>query len=120
MSNTDQGKKFADQATGMAREATMRGQMGMEQSAKVAQESMSMAAESTSQFGLKVLEIARTNVDSFFDFAQKVMTTKDPSALMELWTTHTQKQLETYSKQAQDLAQFGQKLAGKATDFMPR
>lgn len=109
MSNIDQGKKFADQATGMARDATKRGQ-----------DSMAMAAESSSQFGLKVLEIARTNVDSFFDFAQKIMTTKDPGALMELWTTHTQKQLETYSKQAQELSQFGQKMAGKATDFMPK
>jgi hypothetical protein len=116
MSNVDHGRKLADKTAGMANEATAK----MEHSAKVAQESMSMAAENTSQFGLKVLEIARTNVDSFFDFAQKIMTTKDPSAVMELWTSHTKKQLETYSKQAQELAQFGQKLAGKATDFMPR
>jgi hypothetical protein len=115
MTNTDQGRKFAEKTAGMANEATAR----MEQGAKAAQESMSMVAENTSQFGLKVLEIARENVDSFFDFAQKVMTTKDPSALMELWTTHTQKQLETYSKQAQELAQFSQKMVGKATDFMP-
>ena len=115
MSNIDQGKKLADKTVGMAHEATAR----MEQSARVAQESMSMAAANTSEFGLKVLEIARTNVDSFFEFAQKIMTTKDPGALMELWTTHTQKQLETYSKQAQELAQFGQKLAGKAADLMP-
>jgi hypothetical protein len=72
------------------------------------------------EFSLKVIEISRANIDSFFDFALKVARTRDPSAMVELWTAHTQKQLETFGKQAQELTLLGQKLASKAADRIPR
>jgi hypothetical protein len=62
-----------------------------------------------------MLEIARENTAAFFDFAQKVATTREPNAMIELFTAHMQKQMEMFSKQSQELTALGQKLASKGT-----
>ena len=36
---------------------------------------------------------------------------KTPAEAMELWTSHTRKTLETYTAQAKELAEIGQKVA---------
>jgi hypothetical protein len=113
MAQFNQGDRIANEAAGIARDTVKKGEAATEQSLHAAQEGFAMAAESTRDFNLKMIEIARANTEAFFDFAQKAATTREPGALMELFTTHTKKQMEMFSKQSQELTVLGQKLAGK-------
>ena len=36
---------------------------------------------------------------------------RSPAEALELWTSHTRKQLETFTTQAKELAELGQKIA---------
>ncbi len=113
MAEFNQGKRTVDQVTGAAHDAMKKSEAVTQQSVQAAQESLSMASEGLRDFHLKMIEIARENTESFFDFARKVATAKEPAALMELFTEHTKKQMEMFSKQSHDLTALGQQLSGK-------
>src|ERR1700690_2472915 len=113
MAEFNRGERIANEAAGVARDTMKKGEAVTEQSLPAAQEGLATATESARDFNLKMIEIARENTEAFFDFAQKAATTREPSALVELFTTHTKKQMEMFSKQSQELTVLGQKLAGK-------
>ena len=110
----------ANESANVIRDSMKRGEAAVERSAEVGQEAFSMAAENSSELSLKIIEIARANTEEFFDFTEKLATTKDPTALMELWKDHTQKQFQMFSKQSQELMMLGQQLAGKSVTLVPR
>jgi len=112
MSMDEQGKKIAEKSAGVARDAMKKGEMTAEQSVQAAQESYATAVDGVRQFNLKIIEMLRTNTESFFEFAEQVASTKDPNAIVQLWTSRTQQQMEAFAKQGQELAALGQKLAG--------
>jgi hypothetical protein len=114
MAETDQGKRFADKAGGMARDTMKKGEVAAEQSVHAAQQGFALASESVREFNLKVIEIAQQNMQAFFEFAQKAATAQEPSAVMELFAEHSRKQMEMFSKQSQELTGLGQKLASKS------
>jgi hypothetical protein len=120
MSQFEQGKKIADKAATTARDTWNKGQAATEQTAQAAQESFSATADSVRDFNLKVLEMARTNSNAFFDFALEVAGTKEPTQLMELWAQHARKQFETMGKQSQELTSMGQKLASASAEPLSR
>lgn len=113
MAEFDRGKRIADDATSIARDTMKKGEAATEQSLHAAQEGFAMASESAREFNLKMIEIARENTESFFDFAKKVATTREPTALMELFSAHTQNQIEMFTKQSHELTALGQKVASK-------
>jgi phasin len=78
---------------------------------KLFENTYSTAVDGMREYSLKVLEIARTNADTAFDYAQKIMSVKSPSEIMELSSTHARKQLETLTAQSKELAALGQKVA---------
>jgi hypothetical protein len=79
-----------------------------------------MASEGFRDLNVKMIEIARENTEAFFDFARKVATTKEPTALMELFSEHTKKQMEMFKKQGHDLTALGQQLSGKTMASVTR
>ena len=110
----------ANESTKVVRDTMKRGEAAAERSAQVGQEAFSMAVHNGSELNLKIIENARANMEAFFDFTEELATTKDPSALMELWKDHTQKQFEMFGKQAQELMLLGQQLAGNSVSLVPR
>ena len=69
-----------------------------------------------STYSAKVMEFVKANTTSSLDFAQELFGVKTPSEALELWTTHTRKQLETYTAQAKELAELGQKIATETAE----
>src|SRR5580698_9884653 len=49
--------------------------------------------EETRDHQLDMIDIARANAESAFDFARDLLSARTPSQVMELCTTHAQKQL---------------------------
>ena len=120
MSQVEQGKKIADKAVGAARDSWNKGKAATEQSAQAGQEAILASADSVRDFNRKVLEMAKTNTNTLFDFALAVAGTKEPSEIMELWSQHTQKQFEILRKQDQELTSMGQKVATASTEPLSR
>ena len=69
-----------------------------------------------SAYSTKVMEFIKANSTSSLDFAQELFGVKSPAEALELWTSHTKKTLETYTAQAKELAELGQKIATETAE----
>lgn len=73
-------------------------------------------SKGASEYSAKLIEFFKANTTSSLDFAQELFGVKSPSEALELWTSHTRKQFETYTAQAKELAELGQKVAAEAAE----
>ena len=71
-------------------------------------------------YNLKMIDMAQANADAVFELARRLATTKAPSDITELWTSHAKKQFETLTEQTKELSAFGQKIAGESTEPITR
>jgi hypothetical protein len=110
MSVYEQTKKAGDEGADVARETIRKGRAKAEQVVEAAQEGMQMAGDGARQMNLKLIEVMRSNSETFFEFAEEIASARDPSQLLEIWARYTQKQMEFLSKQGQELASLGQRL----------
>ncbi|MBR1270900.1 phasin [Bradyrhizobium sp. AUGA SZCCT0222] len=74
------------------------------------------ANKGASAYSAKLFEFFKANTTSSLDFAQDLLSVKTPAAAMELWTSHAKKQFETFSAQAKELAELGQKVATETVE----
>jgi phasin len=81
------------------------------QATKQFENTYSTAVDGIREYSLKVLEIARTNADTAFDYAKQIVSVKSPSEMIELSTAHARKQIETLTAQTKELTTLGQKVA---------
>jgi len=64
----------------------------------------------------KLMEFLKANTTSTLDFAQELFGVKTPAEAMELWTSHSRESFETFSAQAKELAELGQKVATETVE----
>ena len=83
MTEHDQSKKFADKSAATANKAFAT----VEQSARAVEQSYSVSLENIRAFNLKMIDMARANVEAVLDLSQQIATAKAPSDVVELWTT---------------------------------
>jgi phasin len=69
------------------------------------------AAKGVADYNLKLLEIARANTSTAFDYAHELLRVKSLPELIALSTAHSRKQLEAMTAQTKELTE----LAVKAT-----
>jgi phasin len=86
-----------------------------EQATDVLKESYAAAAKGATEFNLKIMEIARTNTNTAFEYAQELMRMKSPSEFVTLSTEHARKQLDTIITQAKELTVLAQKVSSEIT-----
>lgn len=67
-------------------------------------------------YSAKLIEFFKANTISSLDFAQELFSVKSPTEAVELWTSHARKQFETYTAQAKELAELGQKVASETAE----
>jgi hypothetical protein len=116
MTEHDQSKKFADKSAATANKAFAT----VEHSARAAEQTYSVSLENIRAFNLKMIDMARTNVEAVLDLTQQIATAKAPSDIIELWTTHARKQFEMLSDQSQELATLAHKMAGESAETITR
>lgn len=69
------------------------------------------ATRGASDYATKLLEIARTNTDEAFGFAQALLGSRSVTDAFELMNSHARKQFELLTTQSKDLVELGQKVA---------
>jgi phasin len=109
-------REIAEKSVAQAKENYEKMKSATEQATDVLEDTYATATKGVSDYGLKVIEAARENVNSAFDFASQLMTAKSLSEVVELSTAHTRKQYEAVTAQTKELAAIAQKAAVAAAE----
>src|SRR6516162_10915493 len=61
------------------------------------------ATKGTRDYGVRLIEAGRTNLNAAFDYATELLSAKSPSEAIELSTAQLRKQFETMAEQSKEL-----------------
>jgi phasin len=103
-------RAFAEQSVAQARKAFESFIDAANQAMGQIQGRAQAAQSSATEIAHKSLSYAEKNVESTFDFAQKLMQAKDASQIMALQSEYLSRQMQTLSTQVQDLGQSAAKI----------
>ena len=103
-------REFAEKSAARAKDAYGKTQAAVGQTTKVMEQTYSAASKGAAEFNLHLLDITQTNIDAAFDFARQLTRVTSLPEFVELLTAHVRKQIETLTKQTQDLTQLAQKV----------
>jgi phasin len=73
-------------------------------------------SKGASEYSAKLMEMMKANTTANLNFAQELLGIKSPSEALELWTSHTRQQSETFTAQVKDLAELSQKIATETVE----
>ncbi len=104
-------REMAEKSVSQAKENYEKLKSAAEEATDVLEDTYATATKGVSDYGLKVIEVARVNTNAAFDFASQLMTVKSLSEVVELSTAHSRKQFETLTAQSKELAAIAQKVA---------
>ncbi|TMJ23750.1 MAG: phasin [Alphaproteobacteria bacterium] len=109
-------REIAEKSVSQAKETYERMRSAAEEATDVLEDTYATATKGVSDFGLKLIEAARENTNSAFDFATQLMTIKSLSEAVEVSTAHTRKQYEAITAQSKELTAIAQKAAVDAAE----
>jgi len=109
-------REFAEKGAVQAKENYEKLKTAAEEATDILEDTYTSAAKGVSEYGLKVIEVARANTDAAFDFMTQIFGAKSPSELVEITTTHSRKQFEALTSQGKELATLAQKVATEASE----
>jgi phasin len=111
-------REFAERGVAQAKDTYEKMKAAAEEATDVLETTYSTATKGASNYGLRVIELARTNTNAAFDFAGEVMAAKTLSEVVELTSAHARKQFETLSEQSKELGTLAQKVATETAEPM--
>jgi phasin len=109
-------REIAEKGLSQAKESYEKMKAAAEEATDVIEDTYSTASKGASDYGLKLIEVARVNTNAAFDFANEMFKVKSPSEMVELTTAHARKQFETMSAQGKELATLAQKVATESVE----
>ena len=112
----EQMRAFAERGVSQARDNYAKFKDAAETHNGTMEAVFTSASKGASAYQAKVMEFIKTNTTTALDFAQELLGAKSPSEALELWTTHTRKQFETYTAQAKELGELSQKGAAETVE----
>jgi phasin len=112
----EQMRAFAEKGVSQARDNYAKFKDAAETHNGTMEAVFTTASKGASEYSAKLMEFLKTNTTSTLEFAQELFGVKTPSEALELWASHTRKQFETFSAQAKELAELGQKVATETVE----
>jgi phasin len=109
-------REFAERGVAQAKDTYEKMKAAAEEATDVLETTYSTATKGASDYGLKVIEVARVNTNAAFDFAGEVMAAKTLSEVVELTSAHARKQFETLTLQSKELGALAQKVATETAE----
>jgi phasin len=109
-------REFAERGVAQAKDTYEKMKAAAEEATDVLETTYSTATKGASDYGLKMIEVARANTNAAFDFAGEVMAAKTLSEVVELASAHARKQFETLSEQSKELNALAQKVATETSE----
>ena len=112
----EQMRAFAEKGVSQARDSYAKFKDAAETHNGTIEAVFTSASKGASEYSAKLIEFFKANTTSSLDFAQELFGVKTPAEAMELWTSHARKQFETFTAQAKELAELGQKVATETVE----
>src|ERR1700738_3077190 len=112
MSNMEMPEAFremTEKGVAHAKDTYAKAKAASEEAADLLQNTYAAVAKGTTDYNLKLIEIARTNTRATFDYAHELFGAKSPSEFIELSTAHARKQFEAMAAQTKELTELAQK-----------
>ena len=101
-------REFAQTSTAHIRPTVHEDNSGKQDVDSAIARTLTTASRSATDFNLQLLEMVRSNANSAFDFAHRLMGIRSPSELLEVSATHARKQFESFNAQTRQLATLAQ------------
>jgi phasin len=112
----EQMRAFAEKGVSQARDNYAKFKDAAETHNGTMEAVFTSASKGASAYSAKLMEFMKANTTSALDFAQELLSVKSPTEAVELWTTHTRKQFETFTAQAKELTELSQKVATETAE----
>jgi len=109
-------REIAEKGLAQAKESYAKARAVAEDTTGILENTYANAAKGASDYGLKVIEIARANANTAFDFLGKVVAAKSLSELIELSTAQAREQFEASTEQLKELTALAQKIAAETAE----
>jgi phasin len=113
---TEQFREMTEKGASQSEEAFEKMSAATAQTADVMKNCYSTAVKGIQDYNNKLIEFTHANTKTAGDFAQRMFGVKSPSEFFELSTDLAQQQLETLTKQTQQLAALAQQVTLATTE----
>ena len=109
-------REFAERSVAQAKDAYEKVKTATEEATDLLEDTYSTAAKGTTDYNLKLIELARANANAAFDYARELLAVKSISEVVELSTAHARQQFETLTEQTKELTALAQKVATETAE----
>jgi phasin len=104
-------REYAERGLSQAKDAYAKMKTAAEEATGILETTYANASKGASDYGLKMVEVARANSNATFDFAAELLGARTFAQVVEVSTAHTRKQIEAWTEQAKELTTLAQKVA---------
>jgi phasin len=109
-------REFAEKSVTQAKDSWEKMKAATEEATDLIEDSYATASKGFADYGMKVIEAARTNTNANFDYAGQLLTVKSLAEAVELSTAHMRKFYETMAEQSKELSALAQKVASETAE----
>lgn len=109
-------RELAEKSVTQAKDNWEKMKAATEEASDLIEDSYATASKGATDYGLKLIDTSRANINSMFDYATQLMTVKSLSEAVELSTSHMRKQFETLSAQSKELTALAQKVTTETVE----
>jgi len=109
-------REFAEKSVTQAKDNWEKMKAASDEASELIEDSYATASKGATDYGLKVIEVSRTNTNAEFDFAAKLLTVKSLADDVELSTSHMRKQFDSFSAQGKELTALAQKVTTETVE----
>jgi hypothetical protein len=106
-------QKMADKAIVRTKDNFKNAQATAAEAGHAFESAYTIAAQGTTDYNLKLFEIARFNTNSAFDYARDLLAVRTPPGFLDLSTARVRQQFETIKAQTKELATLAQKVSAE-------
>jgi phasin len=106
----------AEKGVAQAKDTCEKARLATEQATDLLKDTYATSAKGATNYNLKIMEFARINTNTAFEYALELMGVKHPSEFVALSTAHARKQFETMMAQTKELTELAQKVATEITE----
>ena len=109
-------REFAEKGVAQSKNAYEKFKAVAEDNTAMLETVYTTASKGSTEYGLKVIEVARANTEAMFDYVEALFGVKSPSEFVELSTKHAREHFETLTGQGKELAGLAQKVATETAE----
>ena len=109
-------REMAEKGIAQAKDTYEKVKAATEEATDLLKDTYATSAKGATDYNLKVIEIARTNTNTAFDYAHELFVVKSLAEFVELSTSHASKQFEATTAQTKELAELAQKVTAEITE----